>query len=96
MVWAECQLAEQPAAEVLQGHQVASPTAEEPPEDESAEDERREEDETGVDGAQFQGLHRLAGLHRSERRTCRLPVEDVGDDGHMNQDEHHRPPSAPI
>jgi hypothetical protein len=88
---AHADLPEHPRAQVLEGHDVAAPAAEEAAEDQRREDGRDEEDEPGVDLAELERVHRLAGFDGGEGHAVHQPLHDVRGDEHVDEDEHHGP-----
>jgi hypothetical protein len=82
---ADAELGHPVGAEVLQGDDVATPAADEAPEDEGGEEGDAEEDESGVDLAEFEGVHALAGLDGGDGHPDVEPLKQM--DGHQQIDD---------
>ncbi len=89
-------LDQQPATEILQRDEMASPAAEEPSEDRGGENRGHEEDQTGVDDSVFGELHALGRLDRTERHTAQDPLSEMGDHDEMHRDERDGPPERGV
>ena len=66
---------------------MASPPAEIAADDQRGEDCEDEEDEARVDEAVVERLHGLGRLDGRECPARDLPMDDVGRDGEMNEDQ---------
>ena len=87
---ADAQLFHDPAAEVLEHDDVASPAAEPASEDERGDEREPEEDDASVDDSVAQCVDGLGRLDGRQRSPGEQPLGDVGDHEQLDGREHDR------